>query len=432
MQRFLQAILIAMLEDSENPLRGMTKEKFNFAAVRMMSANTQNDCAELKEYFYNRPKTSEARIRVSQVLDTTDRTLQSYFTVIADAMAMFSDVSICSMTSNNKVNVRTFDNISTALFLKIPDERVGRYDIASAFFSITYKELVGKARANEGATLNRPVYFIIDEFGNLPPLNKLDNMLAVARSRKIFFLLVVQSYDQIEKVYGKTTAESIKANCNIEVFIGSKELGTLEAFSKKCGNYSVTSSSVSSNRVGDYTGNMSTKERPVIYPSELAKLNNPPLQMGNTIVIASGKLPLYARFTPIFKSKFFVAGEYVMKRASGKIFDVDENYYDISGNQGFEIPEVCEEPSAPKTQRLNQKYISNTVVKYVSRLEIERAEVVEKLFAEQNYKTLLDIISLTMKKAKMDKQDHVVSELANEFVKLERLNKRMEGEIKNE
>ncbi len=174
---------------------------------------------------------------------------------------------------------------------------------------------------------------------------------------------------------------------------------------------------------------MSTKERPVIYPSQLSKLNNPPKSMGNTIVLMSGKLPLFSKFTPIFKSKIFVAGEYAIKRASGKVFDVNDNYYDISGNQGFEIPEEFDETQEVQQVKKKEKYISNTVIKFVSLYEIERAEIIEKLFAQEDYKSLLDIIALAMDKAEDEGKTHIVTALSSEFVTIKRLYKER---LKNE
>lgn len=425
MQNFIQAILIAMLEDSEDESSGMTKEKYNFATVRSITTNTQNECAELKEYFYKRPKTSEARMRAIQVLDAPDRTQQSYLTVVAQAMMIFADISICSMMSENRIDVRTFDEVPTALFLKIPDERVGRYNVATAFFSNTYRELVAKARKNKKGKLKRPVYFIIDEFGNLPQIAKLDKILSIARSRNIFFELVVQSYEQIEKIYGKYEAKAIREHCIIDIYIGSKEPATLEEISKKLGNYTVTSSSVSSSKVGDYSGNMSTKERPLIYPSQLAQFNNPPKIMGNTIAMKGGKPPLKSKFTPYFKSKIFKSGGYKLNTEENKYFDNKTAFYDISGRSNFEIPEEVHEKDEeqPKVEEKPKYFISETVVKYVSMMKVENAENIEKLFEEQNYKILLEIIEKAMDEAKKQRISHVKMALSGEFLTIQKLYK---------
>ena len=54
-----------------------------------------------------------------------------------------------------------------ALFLQIPDEKETRHTLAAMVILQAYKELVYKANTYESLSLPRPVYFILDEFGQL-------------------------------------------------------------------------------------------------------------------------------------------------------------------------------------------------------------------------------------------------------------------------
>ncbi|EFC95956.1 hypothetical protein CLOSTHATH_05856, partial [Hungatella hathewayi DSM 13479] len=51
----VMATLLAMLEDSENPELGMTKDKFNFYNLNKAMSNSENNFEELKNYFAGRP-----------------------------------------------------------------------------------------------------------------------------------------------------------------------------------------------------------------------------------------------------------------------------------------------------------------------------------------------------------------------------------------
>lgn len=423
MQNFILAVLLALLEDSEDERNGMTKEKFNFANVRTICSQTQNECDMLKEFFYKREMTSNAKMLASGVLDTSDRTLQSYFTTISQAMTTFADQGICAFMSENEIDFANFDEAPTALFLKIPDERQSRYNIASAFFANTYRELVGKARRNKNGELKRPLYFIIDEFGNLPPVPGIDKMLAVSRSRKIFFTLVLQSYEQLENVYGKVAGDIVRGNCNIEVFIGAKESGTLEAFSRKCGNYTVTSSSVSQGVKSDGNANTSVRERPLIYPTDLAKLNNPPKVMGNAIVLVSGKMPMRSKFTPDFKCKRYHFGQFEIVSSNKKLFNVKENFYNFLGTQGIvaendipeEIIERASEEVAKEVSKTQEKTVSSQLSKYLKEYEIANSGVLNELLLIGDFDTVLDLIQRGIKKAKEQENNFVVNILNKEF-----------------
>ena len=102
------------------------------------------------------------------------------------------------------------------------------------------------ASAREDLSLPRNVYFILDEFGNMPKIEKFDKMITVGRSRKIWFNMVVQSYSQLNNVYGEQVADIVKSNCGVKMFIGSNDIGTCKEFSELCGNVTVSTRSLSS------------------------------------------------------------------------------------------------------------------------------------------------------------------------------------------
>ena len=180
-----------------------------------------------------------------QVLSAADQTLSSYMSIAFDKLSMFNDEGLCALTSATDIEPERFASEPTALFLKIPDEKDTRHALAAVFILCIYKALIKVASAREDLSLPRNVYFLLDEFGNMPKIDKFDKMITVGRSRKIWFHMVVQSYAQLNNVYGDTVADIVKSNCGIKMFIGSNDIATCEEFSKLCGNMSVATTSVS-------------------------------------------------------------------------------------------------------------------------------------------------------------------------------------------
>lgn len=328
-KNFILAITLAMLEDSENEKLGMTKEKFNFYNIMKIATNTQNDCEELIEYFNHRSPISKSVSLSKQVLDASDKTRGSYLSTIFDKLAMFSDMSICSLTSANEISFGEIATKPTALFLQIPDEKETRHTLAAMVILQAYKALVAKANTYPDLSLPRSVYFLLDEFGNLPKVHKLEQMITVGRSRKIWLALVVQSYAQLAKVYDEKSADIIKSNCNIQIFIGTTDLKTIEEFSKKCGNFSIIQRNVSFSSSNDGMGSsVSVKERPLIYPTELQQLNSPN-NMGNAIVNVFGFPPLKSKYTPSYKSRYFVLEKTNQLLSQGKYFNEEKVFYNM-------------------------------------------------------------------------------------------------------
>lgn len=341
----IMAVCLAMLEDSEDPELGMTREKFCFFNVNKAMGNSENEYAVLKDYFKGRPKLSKAVGLSRQVLSAADNTLASYMSIAFDKLSMFNDEGLCALTSATDIDPMVLATEPVALFLKIPDEKDTRHALAAVFILSIYKALIKFASAREDLSLPRNVYFLLDEFGNMPKIDKFDKMITVGRSRKIWFHMVVQSFAQLNNVYGNTVADIIKSNCGLKMFIGSNDMETCEEFSKLCGNMSVSTASVSTSVSGMAKGEMNVSSqiqtRPVIYPSELQKLNNK-TDTGNAIIVTFGNYPLRTKFTPSYKCPLYKFSSMDLTDVRANAFFGDEVFYDLD-ERNYRILEQQEE-----------------------------------------------------------------------------------------
>ncbi len=341
----IMAVCLGMLEDSENPDLGMTREKFNFYNINKAVGNSEDEYQILKDYFKGRPKLSKAAGLSRQVLSAAENTLASYMSIALDKMSMFNDEGLCSLTSATDIDPMAIATEPTALFLKIPDEKDTRHALAAVFILSIYKALIKYASSREDLSLPRNVYFLLDEFGNMPKIDKFDKMITVGRSRKIWFNMVVQSFAQLNNVYGNTVADIIKSNCGLKMFIGSNDIETCEEFSKLCGNMTVSTSSVSTSSGKQSKGEVSVSSqlqtRPVIYPSELQKLNNKS-DTGNAIIVTFGNNPLKTKFTPSYKCPLYQFAAMDLTEVKANAFFGDEVFYDLE-ERNYQILEEEEE-----------------------------------------------------------------------------------------
>lgn len=327
----IMAVCLAMMEDSEFPELEMTKERFCFYNINKAIGNSDNDYEALRNFFKGRSPVSKAVGLSKQVLSAAESTMASYMSIAFDKLSMFNDEGLCSLTSATDIDPVQFAMEPTALFLKIPDEKDTRHALAAVFILCIYKALIKVASSREDLSLPRNVYFILDEFGNMPKIDKFDKMITVGRSRKIWFNMVVQSYAQLDNVYGDKVSNIIKSNCGMKMFIGSNDIETCEEFSKLCGNMTVSTSSISSS-MGDKQGNINVSSqlqtRPLIYPSELQKLNNK-TDTGNAIIVTFGNYPLKTKFTPSYKCPLYQMGAMDLTEVRMNAFFGDEVYYDL-------------------------------------------------------------------------------------------------------
>ena len=358
------AVLLAMLEDSEDENNGMTKAKFNFFNLAKILQNSNDDYKELRNYFAGRSPLSKASSLSKQVCDAAPTTRASYMSIVYDKLALFNDAGICALTSSSDFTANSLAEHPTALFLKIPDEKDTRHKLAAVFILNVYKTLIKIASETPKLCLPRNVYFIMDEFGNMPKIEKFDKFITVGRSRKIWFTMIVQSYSQLNNVYGDTVADIIKGNCGIKMFIGSNDIGTCKEYSELCGNITVATTSTSGSASSETNFSTSVQVRPLIYPSELQRLNRPG-NIGHSIVVTFGNYPLKTYFTPQFKVPLYKIGK-MDSDVEDRFFDEKEIFYDISvRNKAFvtepiaaaadKSPKTPRKPAEKKTPKVNEE-----------------------------------------------------------------------------
>ena len=346
------AVLLAMLEDSADERLGMTKEKFNFFNMTKILQNSSKDYLELRNYFAGRSVLSKALSLSKQVCDAAEQTRASYMSIVYEKLTMFNDAGICALTSSSDFNSEQLAEKPTALFLKIPDEKDTRHNLAAIFILNIYKTLIKIASATAELALPRNVYFIMDEFGNMPKIEKFDKFITVGRSRKIWFTMIIQSYAQLNNVYGDTVADIVKGNCGIKMFIGSNDMNTCKEYSELCGNITVvtstTSGSISSS---DINLSNQTQVRPLIYPSDLQRLNKPG-NIGNSIIVTFGNYPLKTYFSPSFKVPFYQMGKMDTSDLSERYFDENTILYSVSNRNEIVFGEKTEEKQEKKEETI--------------------------------------------------------------------------------
>lgn len=335
-QDLIFGIMLAMLEDSTDPDLGMTREKFNLYNMAKIAtyrdSDPDNPFGTLRNYCSYRSQFSKVSSLTATAINNAPNTTRSYMGVLMSRISIFQDAGICYATSFSDISFDDFVDQPTAFFIKVPDEKESRHGIATMCISQLYKKLVEKASETDALKLQRNVYFMLDEFANLPKIEKMDSMVTVGRSRGLFFSLVIQSYSQLDNKYGKEAAETIRSNCNIQIFIGTEDQKTREEFSKMCGDVSIETETVSESKGEgkDSGGKSKSKQfqrqtRPLIYPYELGQL-----EKFNVIVKIFQQHPIKTAMTPFFKTPQFDKRVAPEEYVASKALDEERIYYDIN------------------------------------------------------------------------------------------------------
>ena len=237
----LKAFLWAMLEDSdpekcENPI---TEDTYSFSTI-LSIISTFKDGEEThyndNGYFTERSENSRAYALAKNTLIENGRpTRKCIMASFMTKLAIFNEIAMRLITSCNSFEISELSEGPIAIYIDFRDELKSHYQVISLFVQDAYKYLIEQANEKPNGKLDVPFYFILDEFGNLAPLKDFDTTISACAGRNIFFILIIQSYAQLNNVYGAEVSEIIRDNLNVHIFFGSNNPSTLEAFSHECG-----------------------------------------------------------------------------------------------------------------------------------------------------------------------------------------------------
>lgn len=338
-QDYLYGIMVAMLEDSVDSRLGekkLRKDQFNFYNLYKISqkrdADPDNPFGSIRKYCSGRSKTSEVTPVTSGVVNSAPTTAKSYMSVLSTKItALMQDMGICYATSGTDIDFNQFADKPTAFFIKIPDHKKERHSLATICISQLYRCLVDIANKYPGMKIPRHVYFLLDEFGNLPIIQDFATMVTVSRSRNVFFQIVVQSFTQLDTKYGKEVAETLKGNFNIQIFLGTEDSTTREAFSKSCGEVQlITDEKSKSTTEGKDNKSVSVSESkqrsvvPLVSPYELSTL-----PFGTAIIKIFRYNPIRCMLPQFHTTAQFEKYEPLVVSKTSKALDEANVFYDI-------------------------------------------------------------------------------------------------------
>lgn len=261
-------------------------------------------------FFAARPDGDIAKLQYTAVGAAGSRQKGNIFSNALSVLTKFTIEPVARMTSQNSMELKSvgFGDQPVAVFLVTPDYDRSKDYLVSMFISQLYFVLSEAASHSPRGQCRREVVFLLDEFGNIPPVPDMANMLTVCPGRNIRFTLVVQAYSQIYKLYGQEDGRTIISGCTNQIYLLTVEPESAKLFSSMLGSESISVTS----RCGeplkiDKHITSHVEGRPLMNPNELMEL-----QPGECIVVSARHNPIFNRGKTRMKYRY----EYL-----GKTFD---------------------------------------------------------------------------------------------------------------
>lgn len=228
---YFSGLALGLFEDAK-------EDEININSISLMSTVGEDKIGRstyIKEYFNMKDPASAAAVNASSTIMAPDETKGSILSVFKQKIKLFaSRENLSEMLSHSDIDITTIGKQKTVLFIVIQDEKKTYHSLVTILLKQCYETLISVAQEN-GGKLPVRTNFLLDEFANMPPLKDITTMITAARSRQIRFLMIIQNFAQLDEVYGKENAETLKGNCGNIVYLITTELKALEEISKMCG-----------------------------------------------------------------------------------------------------------------------------------------------------------------------------------------------------
>ena len=343
------------------------REQITLSSIKKFqnSSLTDKNQKTLKKYVEEKPYGFKSKDKLIPVISTSDNTYKSITSVFNERMSLFDDINVENITSNSDFEFDILGKEPTVLYCCIPDESKIYYTLISIIVSLIYKTLVLLSNTQPNKRLPYNLVFLLDEFANTPPLEDIETIVSVARSRGMYFQFFLQSFAQLDNLYGKEVSQIIQDNCGL-AYLKTNTQETAESISKRLGNKTIETSSL--NYSMSFMNNNGSKgtslmSRNLMTPDEIKQLHY------KTIILPTISHPIF-RDTVIYK-KFSCYKSGCIERKVRPLARLFNTYFTVeqlkfNNNNNNEEQKIDTAESQIKTKLIS---IINEVIKIFGKVD---------------------------------------------------------------
>ena len=303
----------------------ISEEKITMTSIRKFqnSSMEESNFKKFKDYINTKSYGSKSKDALVSILSASENTYKSITAVFGQKMNIFDDINVANVTGTSDFDFNILGSEPVALYVIVPDEDKTYFTLVTIIVGLLYRDLVKLANTTEKKKLPYEIDFILDEFANCPPLADIEAIVSVARSRGMHFHFFIQSFSQLDNVYGKEVAQIILDNCGL-VYLKTNTQETAEAISKRLGKKTIESNSMrQSVSLMNYNGDKTTNliGRDLMTPEEVKQLHY------KTIIFPIIGFPIFRDTVLYNKFSCYESGK--VERDSNPLKDLSYTYFTV-------------------------------------------------------------------------------------------------------
>lgn len=366
------------LEDYKKGL--IDENKINIASIKKFqnSSLIKENQMYLQRNLNTRSYGNLSKDYLTSILSSAENTYKSVTAVFGEKMSIFDDLNVENVTSISEFNFTDVGRKPTALYIIVPDEDKSYYQLVTIILGMLIKDLSKFANMPENnGMLPVKVEWILEEFANMPPINDIHVSVSVARSRGMRYIFFIQSFAQLDQIYGKEIASIIIDNSAL-CYLKTNSVECAQIIEKKLGKATITTNSLSTStdpfKVG---GNQTTS------------LLGRELLTANEIISLKYKTIIFPVFgNPIFRDTYMYSDLYpkykkvaICEREIKVLKRLTDNYYTVE-----KLREYYDKESNNKEKVITRKIITSSQRQTKNKMR----RIIKNVNGENNIVSLLN------------------------------------------
>ena len=238
----------------------------------------------LQFYIDSLPEEHPAKILLAATKVAAMRTRSSFYVSAIMTLKLLTIPAINQMTNASDFDIEKLidEGKKVIIYLGLPARDKTYFPLASLFLRQISDLIDYVADEKYGGRVPVRWNFIDEEMGNFTKITNMRQQTSFGTGKGIRHFMFIQSYAQLDDVYGEKVSQIIQDNADIKIYLRSPNPTTKKKISEDLGNYTTRSYSKSNNtpsgtfRNGGSDGESSNlMGHPLLYPDEVGKLQRP-------------------------------------------------------------------------------------------------------------------------------------------------------------
>lgn len=238
----------------------------------------------LQFYINSLPEDHPAKILLAATKVAAMRTRSSFYVSAIMTLKLLTIPAINQMTNASDFDIEKLieEGKKVIVYLCLPARDKTYFPLASLVLRQLSDLIDYAADEKYGGRVPVRWNFVDDELGNFTKITNMRQQTSFGTGKGIRHFMFIQSYAQLDDVYGEKVSQIIQDNADIKIYLRSPNPTTKKKISEDLGNYTTRSYSKSNNtpsgtfRNGGSDGESSNlMGRPLLYPDEVGKLQRP-------------------------------------------------------------------------------------------------------------------------------------------------------------